>query len=70
MLLIGQKVGKSEKKSTGSCWDYFSAKCYWGWMDDELSDCSNSILSDHGENLRSCPSLLLCHVDCHCDVNI
>ena len=32
-------------------------------MDDELSDCSNSILSDHGENLRSCPSLLLCHVD-------
>ena len=31
--------------------------------DDELSNCSNSILSDHGENLRSCPSLLLCHVN-------
>ena len=31
--------------------------------DDELSNCSNSILSDHVENLRSCPSLLLCHVN-------
>ena len=31
--------------------------------DEELSDCSNSLLSDHGDHLRSCPSLLLCHVD-------